>query len=89
MDIVIPALCNLHCILGPAGVLPNLGLLESMADHAKIDIWSMVPSLADELGENPDVLAKFKTSKFICASGGMRSVFQGTLHAANIHVRSR
>ncbi|KAJ4118864.1 hypothetical protein NW768_010602 [Fusarium equiseti] len=70
MDIVIPALCSLHCILGPTGVLPNLGLLESLADHAKIDIWSMVPSLADELGENPDVLAKFKPSKFICASGG-------------------
>jgi acyl-CoA synthetase (AMP-forming)/AMP-acid ligase II/aryl carrier-like protein len=70
MDIVIPALCNLHCILGPAGVLPNLGLLELLADHAKIDIWSMVPSLADELGEHPDVLAKFKPSKFICASGG-------------------
>jgi hypothetical protein len=70
MDVVIPALCNLHCILGPAGVLPNLGLLESLADHAKIDIWSMVPSLADELGENPDVLAKFEPSKFICASGG-------------------
>jgi aryl carrier-like protein len=70
MDIVIPALCSLQCILGPAGVLPNLGLLESIADHAKIDIWSMVPSLADELGEHPDVLAKFKPSKFICASGG-------------------
>ncbi|CEI62303.1 hypothetical protein FVEN_g12093 [Fusarium venenatum] len=70
MDIVIPALCSLHCILGPAGVLPNLGLLELLADHAKVDIWSMVPSLADELGEHPDVLAKFKPSKFICASGG-------------------
>ncbi|KAL6916435.1 hypothetical protein FSST1_007930 [Fusarium sambucinum] len=70
MDILIPALCSLHCILGPAGVLPNLGLLELLADHAKIDIWSMVPSLADELGEHPDVLAKFKPSKFICASGG-------------------
>ena len=65
-----PALFNLHCILGPAGVLPHLGLIESLADHAEIDIWSMVPSLADELGENPAVLAKFKSSKFICASGG-------------------
>ncbi|CEF78594.1 unnamed protein product [Fusarium graminearum] len=70
MDIVIPALCSLQCILGPPSVLPNLGLLEALADHAKIDIWSMVPSLADELGEHPDVLAKFKPSKFICASGG-------------------
>ncbi|OCT47554.1 transferase family protein [Cladophialophora carrionii] len=70
MDILMPSLFNLHCILGPSGVLPNLGLIESLADHAKIDIWSMVPSLVDELGENPDVLAKFKPSKFICASGG-------------------
>ncbi|RGP80029.1 hypothetical protein FLONG3_1800 [Fusarium longipes] len=70
MDIIIPALCALHCVLGPAGVLPNLGLLESLADYAKVDIWSMVPSLADELGEHPELLAKFKSSKFICASGG-------------------
>ena len=70
MDILMPALFNLHCILGPAGVLPNLGLVETLADHADIDIWSMVPSLVDELGESPAVLAKFKSSKFICASGG-------------------
>jgi len=70
MDILMPSLFNLHCILGPSGVLPNLGLIQSLADHARIDIWSMVPSLVDELGESPDILAKFKHSKFICASGG-------------------
>lgn len=70
MDILMPALFNLVCVLGPVGVLPNIGLIESLADKAKIDIWSMVPSLVDELGECPDVLAKFTTSKFICASGG-------------------
>ncbi|KAL8834801.1 MAG: hypothetical protein Q9170_003597 [Blastenia crenularia] len=70
MDILLPSLFGLHCILGPAGVLPNMNLIESLADHGKIDIWSMVPSLVDELGETPDVLAKFKSSKFICASGG-------------------
>lgn len=70
MDILLPSLFGLHCILGPAGVLPNMNLVESLADHASIDIWSMVPSLVDELGETPDVLAKFKPSKFICASGG-------------------
>ncbi|KAI4198519.1 MAG: hypothetical protein LQ350_005248 [Teloschistes chrysophthalmus] len=48
-----------------------MNLVESLADHAKIDIWSMVPSLVDELGETPGVLAKFRSSKFICASGGM------------------
>lgn len=70
MDILLPALFGLHCMLGPKGVLPNLNLVEKLADHAKIDIWSMVPSLVDELGETPDVLAKLKSSKFICASGG-------------------
>ncbi|KAF2001389.1 transferase family protein [Amniculicola lignicola CBS 123094] len=70
MDILMPALFDLNCVLGPVGVVPNIDLVESLADHAKIDIWSMVPSLVDELGETPDVLAKFKSSKFICASGG-------------------
>lgn len=71
MDIILPSLFGLHCIMGPAGVVPNMHLVESLADHGRIDIWSMVPSLVDELGETPDVLAKFKSSKFICASGGM------------------
>ncbi|KAL8826985.1 MAG: hypothetical protein Q9191_003458 [Dirinaria sp. TL-2023a] len=70
MDILLPSLFGLHCTLGPAGVLPNMNLLESLANHGRIDIWSMVPSLVDELGETPDVLAKFRSSKFICASGG-------------------
>ncbi|KAL8768128.1 MAG: hypothetical protein Q9194_005790 [Teloschistes cf. exilis] len=70
VNILMPSLFGLHCILGPAGILPNMNLVESLADHAKIDIWSMVPSLVDELGETPGVLAKFKSSKFICASGG-------------------
>lgn len=70
MDILLPALYGLHCTLGPTGVLPNMNLVESLADHGRIDIWSMVPSLVDELGETPDVLSKLKSSKFICASGG-------------------
>ncbi|EED16026.1 transferase family protein [Talaromyces stipitatus ATCC 10500] len=70
MDILMPALFNLHCVLGPVGVLPNLNLVVRLAEDIKIDIWSMVPSLADELGETPEILVKLKTSKFICASGG-------------------
>lgn len=65
-----PALFNLHCVLGPPGVLPNVNLVDTLAENAKIDIWSMVPSLVNELGETPEVLAKLKSSKFICASGG-------------------
>ncbi|KAL4778524.1 Pyoverdine/dityrosine biosynthesis protein-domain-containing protein [Aspergillus varians] len=70
MDIMMPALFNLHCVLGPANVLPNINVVEALAENAEIDIWSMVPSLVDELGETPEVLSKFKSSKFICASGG-------------------
>lgn len=71
MDILMPALFNLQCVLGPVGVLPNMNLIADLAEKAKIDIWSMVPSLVDELGETPDVLEKFRSSKFICASGGL------------------
>lgn len=65
-----PALFDLQCVLGPVGVLPNINLVENLAENMDIDIWSMVPSLVDELGETPDVLAKLQKSKFICASGG-------------------
>jgi hypothetical protein len=70
MNILLPALMKLQCVLGPASVPPNLNLVESLADHGKIDIWSMVPSLVDELSETSEVLAKLEPSKFICASGG-------------------
>ncbi|KAM0476242.1 hypothetical protein ACHAPX_006659 [Trichoderma viride] len=70
MDIMMPALFDLQCVLGPVGVLPNINLIENLAENMDIDIWSMVPSLVDELGETPEVLAKLRKSKFICASGG-------------------
>lgn len=70
MDILLPALFNLRCVLGPATVPSNIDLINSLAKHEQIDIWSMVPSLVDELGESPDVLEQVKRSKFICASGG-------------------
>lgn len=70
MHILMPSFYGLHSIMGPIGVIPNMDLIESLADHGHIDIWSMVPLLVDELGETPDVLAKFESAKFICASGG-------------------
>lgn len=70
MDVVIAPLFGLHCVLGPRDVIPNLELISSLADHIEIDIWSMIPSLSDELGEAPDILPKLSRSKFICASGG-------------------
>lgn len=65
-----PALFKLHCVSGPVGVLPNLNLVERLAVDVKSDIWSMVPSLVDELGETPEILEKLHPSKFICPSGG-------------------
>ncbi|SMR61318.1 unnamed protein product [Zymoseptoria tritici ST99CH_3D1] len=70
MDILLPALFNLRCVLGPPTVPSNIDLINSLAKHEQIDIWSMVPSLVDELGESPDVLEQVERSKFICASGG-------------------
>ncbi|EFX05940.1 transferase family protein [Grosmannia clavigera kw1407] len=70
MNVLMPALFRLHCILGPKGVLPNMGLVERLAETTTIDIWSLVPSLVDELGETASVLTKLRPSKFICASGG-------------------
>ncbi|RMZ73130.1 transferase family [Pyrenophora seminiperda CCB06] len=72
MNILMPALHGLQCVLGPVGVIPNISLLEQLVDRSRINIWSLVPSLVDELGETPDVLAKFQSppNKFICASGG-------------------
>ncbi|KAL4861012.1 hypothetical protein BDV12DRAFT_208593 [Aspergillus spectabilis] len=65
-----PALFDLHCVLRPSNVLPSINLVETLADSGQIDVWSMVPSLVDELGETPEVLSKLRPSKFICASGG-------------------
>ncbi|KAF5250787.1 hypothetical protein FANTH_4059 [Fusarium anthophilum] len=78
MNILLPSLFGLHCIMGPKGVVPNMDLIESLADHANIAIWSMVPSLVDELGETTDILIKLKPSKFICASGGPVSPILGS-----------
>ncbi|KAF2764178.1 acetyl-CoA synthetase-like protein [Teratosphaeria nubilosa] len=70
MDIIMPSLYGLRCVLGPSDVLPSLNLVEKLATHARIDIWSMVPCLVDELVDSPDTLARLEPSKFICASGG-------------------
>ncbi|XPS80139.1 hypothetical protein M3J09_012100 [Ascochyta lentis] len=70
MNILMPAFFGLRCVLGPPDIIPNIALTETLAETANIDIWSMVPSLVDELGEASGVLKKFQSSKFICASGG-------------------
>ncbi|UZP37004.1 hypothetical protein NXS19_004820 [Fusarium pseudograminearum] len=85
MDVVIAPLFGLHCVLGPRDVIPNLELISSLADNIKIDIWSMIPSLTDELGEAPDILPKLSRSKFICASGGPVSSVLGS--KVNVFIR--
>jgi hypothetical protein len=69
-NILMNAFYAMHGVIGPANVIPNIDLIDSLLDHGKIDIWNIVPSLVDELGETPDVLQKFTSAKFICASGG-------------------
>lgn len=83
-----PALFNLHLVLGPRTIPASLHLVELMAKHCRIDIWSMVPSLVDELGESPDVLSKLKSSKFICASGGKLCDFCGSTLLTTSQVQS-
>lgn len=68
-----PVLYELPCVLGPINTIPNVDFIGDLAESIKIDIWSMVPSLVDELGETPEILVKLKSSKFICASGGPAS----------------
>jgi len=70
MNILINAFFGTCNVLGPSGVIPHLGLIDSLLDHGRIDAWSIVPSLVDEIGEDPTVLSKFKSAKFIVASGG-------------------
>ncbi|KAJ3579990.1 hypothetical protein NPX13_g582 [Xylaria arbuscula] len=77
MDILMPVLYELPCVLGPVNTIPNVDFIGHLAESIKIDIWSMVPSLVDELGETPDVLVKLKSSKFICASGGRPALQPG------------
>lgn len=84
MDILMPALFGLQCVLGPPDVIPNLALIETLAESNAVDIWSMVPSLVDELGETPVILEKFRSSKFICASGGKYTLFNLRQNFANV-----
>lgn len=84
MDILMPALFGLQCVLGPPDVIPNLALIETLAESNAVDIWSMVPSLVDELGETPEILEKFRSSKFICASGGKYTLFNLAQNFANV-----
>ncbi|MCJ1314533.1 hypothetical protein MMC25_008215 [Agyrium rufum] len=70
MNILINAYYGTCNVLGPVNVTPSLGLIDALLDHARIRVWSIIPSIVDEIGESPAVHAKFKSSKVIVASGG-------------------
>ncbi|RBQ78870.1 hypothetical protein FVER14953_13560 [Fusarium verticillioides] len=63
-------LFDTHSVMGPVGVHPDMNLLASLADHGNIDIWHFMPVYVNELGQRPEVLEKFRSSKFIGAGGG-------------------
>ena len=70
MNVLINAFYGTCNVLGPANVSPSLELIDSLLDHANIRVWSIIPSIVDEIGEHPAIHAKFKDSKIIIASGG-------------------
>lgn len=70
MNIIVRIFYNTTNTLGPVGVLPTIDMVDSLLDHTDILLWSMIPALVDEIGETPQVLAKFAKAKFIIASGG-------------------
>ena len=70
MNLFATFLFDTHSVMGPVDVQPDMNLLASLADHGKIDIWHFMPVYVNELGQNPIVLEKFRSSKFISAGGG-------------------
>ncbi|RKL01328.1 hypothetical protein BFJ68_g12417 [Fusarium oxysporum] len=70
MNLFATFLFDTHSVMGPVGVHPDMNLLASLADHGNIDIWHFMPVYVNELGQHPEVLQRFKSSKFIGAGGG-------------------
>ncbi len=88
MNILINAFYGTCNVLGPAHVPPTLALIESLLDHAKIKIWSIIPSIVDDIGESPAIHKKFKDAKVIIASGGEHAFVGANEPLANV-TRSR
>ncbi|KAJ5746276.1 Male sterility NAD-binding [Penicillium odoratum] len=70
MNVLIRAFYRTSNVIGPVGVLSTVNLVESLIDHTNIKVWSIIPSIVDEIGETPGISAKFASSKIIIASGG-------------------
>ncbi|KXG50671.1 Male sterility, NAD-binding [Penicillium griseofulvum] len=70
MNILVRAFYRTSNVIGPVGVLSTINLIDSLIDHTNIKIWSIIPSIVDDIGETPAVSTKFTSAKIIIASGG-------------------
>ncbi|EER29953.1 putative NRPS-like protein biosynthetic cluster [Coccidioides posadasii str. Silveira] len=85
MNILITAFYGTSNVLGPVGVLSTVNLIDSLLDNTDIKVWSIVPSIVDDIGDTPTISAKFASSKIIIASGG--PVTYASANKANEYVR--
>lgn len=81
MNILVKTFYGTSNVIGPVGVLPTIGLIDSLLVNTDIRIWSIIPSIVDEIGETPAVLEKFASSKVIIASGGRFRYFPRAVQA--------
>lgn len=75
MNVLIRAFYGTSNVIGPVGVLSTVNLIDSLLDHTNVKVWSIIPSIVDEIGETPGISAKFSGAKIIIASGGMKIEF--------------
>ena len=75
MNILARAFYRTSNVIGPVGVLSTINLIDSLIDHTNIKIWSIIPSIVDDIGETPAVSTKFTSAKIIIASGGKKPEF--------------
>ena len=70
MNVLVNAFYGTCNVLGPAHISPSLALIDTLLDIGRIKVWSIVPSIVDDIGETPAIHEKFKDAKIIIASGG-------------------
>ena len=73
MNVLILSFYGTSNVIGPVGMLPTVNIIDSLIDHTNIKIWSIIPSIVDEIGETPRISSKFANAKIIIVSGGKRS----------------
>ncbi|KAI1361904.1 Pyoverdine/dityrosine biosynthesis protein-domain-containing protein [Xylaria arbuscula] len=76
MNIIMPALHSLNCILAPANDMSATDLIEKLAETAKVDKWDLVPSFVNELGEahiGTERMQSLFSKSFLLPTRGNRS----------------